>query len=113
MKQTERAMAEGTILTKNILEAIRKDFGDKVFNTVIRKNVRIAEAPSHRQSIFEYDERSHGAADYLNLAREVLQWRKPRMEIPAATGGVKKAEYTAEVEALSSSRFESQPLPSP
>lgn len=70
-------MAESTNLTKDILEAIREQFGDKVFNTFIHKNVRLAEAPSHRQSIFEYDENARGASDYLTLAREVLQWKKP------------------------------------
>ena len=47
--------------------------------------MRIAEAPSHRMSIFEYDENARGATDYLNLAREVLQWKKPKQMYPAPT----------------------------
>lgn len=43
-----------------------------VFQTRIRKNVRLAEAPSYGKSIFEYDEKSNGAADYTALAKEVL-----------------------------------------
>jgi len=73
-----------TNLTKEIQTAVREEFGDRCFNTGIRKNVTLAEAPSHRQSVFEYDDRSHGAVDYLNLAREVLQWRKPREKAPEA-----------------------------
>lgn len=46
--------------------------GAKVFQTKIRKNVRLAEAPSHGRSIFEYDEKSNGAADYTALAEEVM-----------------------------------------
>ena len=51
------------------------------FQTTIRRNIRLAEAPSFGQSIFEYAPRSHGATDYELLAREVLGL--PR-RIPAA-----------------------------
>lgn len=44
----------------------------EVFQTRIRRNIRLAEAPSFGQSIFEYDPNSNGAEDYANLAREVL-----------------------------------------
>lgn len=44
----------------------------KVFETRIRKNVRLAEAPSYGKTIFEYDEKSNGAADYTALAAEVM-----------------------------------------
>ena len=44
----------------------------EVFQTRIRRNIRLAEAPSFGQSIFEYDANSNGAEDYANLAREVL-----------------------------------------
>lgn len=42
------------------------------FKTRIRRNIKLAESPSHGQSIFEYDKRSAGATDYVSLAREVL-----------------------------------------
>ncbi len=47
-------------------------FGDVVFSTRIRPNVRLAEAPSAGKSIFQYDPNCHGAKDYESLAREVL-----------------------------------------
>lgn len=59
-------------LTREVEEEIRGYFGDKVFNAVIRENVSLAEAPSAGQSIFEYDSHSHGAEDYLKLAKEVI-----------------------------------------
>jgi chromosome partitioning protein len=46
--------------------------GASIFQTRIRRNVRLAEAPSFGQSIFQYAPQSHGAEDYRNLAREVL-----------------------------------------
>lgn len=59
----------------------------KVMQTRIRRNIRLAEAPSHGQSILQYDAHSNGADDYRGLAREVLQQRAAsgsRKEIPSA-----------------------------
>jgi len=60
-------------LSKEIEEKIRGYFKGEVFKTVIRENVSLAESPSYGQSIFEYAPRSHGAEDYLKLAREVIR----------------------------------------
>jgi chromosome partitioning protein len=69
--------AENTVLSREVLENARKEFGTKVFNTVIRKNVRLAEAPSAHKTIYEYDPDSIGAVDYLNFVREFIAWRRP------------------------------------
>jgi len=69
--------AEHTVLSREVLENARKEFGDKVFNTLIRKNVRLAEAPSAHKTIYEYDPDSLGATDYRNFVREFMQWRRP------------------------------------
>ena len=69
--------AEHTILFRDVLENARREFGTKVFNTTIRKNVRLAEAPSAHQTIYEYDPECIGATDYLNFVREFLTWRRP------------------------------------
>jgi chromosome partitioning protein len=69
--------AENTVLCREVLENARKEFGTKVFNTVIRKNVRLAEAPSAHKTIYEYDPDSIGAVDYLNFVREFIAWRRP------------------------------------
>jgi chromosome partitioning protein len=61
-----------TSLATEVLQDIRTHFGDRVFATVIRKNVRLAEAPSFGLPITAYDRRCYGTEDYRSLAREVL-----------------------------------------
>lgn len=58
-------------LNKEVVDHIQDYFGDKVFDTIIRDNVALAEAPSHHKTIFEYDPDSHGAKDYEALAKEI------------------------------------------
>ena len=53
-------------------------FGDKVFRTIVPRNVRVAEAPSHGQSIVGYDRASRGGVAYLGLAGEVLRRQRER-----------------------------------
>lgn len=59
-------------LSHQVVTEIRNHFVDKVFSAIIPRNVRLSEAPSHGQSIFEYDPKSIGAQKYLELAREVV-----------------------------------------
>lgn len=59
-------------LARAVADTIRNYFGELVFNTVIRQNVSLAEAPSQGQSIFEYSANSTGAQDYGTLAEEVM-----------------------------------------
>jgi len=59
-------------LAREVVAEIERHFGQTVFKTRVRTNVRLAEAPSHGKTIFEYAPDSHGAADYLALAREVV-----------------------------------------
>jgi chromosome partitioning protein len=61
-----------TLLSSQVAEEARKYFGNKVFKTVIPRNVRLAEAPSFGQPILFYDPGSKGAEAYENLCREVL-----------------------------------------
>lgn len=65
-----------TQLTKQVVEEVQKYFGDKVFNTFIPRNVRLAEAPSHGQTIDEYDAKSKGSLAYQALANEVIKRTK-------------------------------------
>lgn len=58
-------------LNKEVVDHIQDYFGDKVFDTLIRDNVALAEAPSHHKTIFEYAPDSHGAKDYSALAKEI------------------------------------------
>ncbi len=59
-------------LAKQVIEEVRKYFGDKVYNTIIPRNVKLAEAPSFGKPIILYDPLSRGAIEYTNLAKEVL-----------------------------------------
>ncbi len=69
-----RTMYDGrNRLTKEVSEQLLSHFGNKVYHTVIPRNVRLAEAPSHGVPIMSYDENSQGAAAYLALAGEILR----------------------------------------
>lgn len=59
-------------LSNQVLEDVRTHFKNLVFNTVIYRNVRLSEAPSHQMPVLMYDAASKGALNYLNLAREIL-----------------------------------------
>ncbi|MBO4688487.1 MAG: ParA family protein [Clostridiales bacterium] len=65
-----------TQLTKQVVEEVQKYFGDKVFNTFIPRNVRLAEAPSHGLTIEEYDPKSKGSLAYQALSNEVIKRTK-------------------------------------
>lgn len=58
-------------LSRETVVEIERHFGDKVFKSRIRTNVRLAEAPSHGKCIFDYAPESYGAEDYLSLGREI------------------------------------------
>ena len=59
-----------------VLNQLREHFKDMVFNTIIQRNIRLSEAPSHGKPIILYDVISNGTSNYLNLAREVLEKNK-------------------------------------
>lgn len=61
-----------TKLSKEVLETLRAHFNNNVFNTVIRVNTSLREAPSFNQTIFEYSPMSRGAYDYYQLTEEFL-----------------------------------------
>ncbi len=61
-----------TNLTRQVAQDLREFFGDDVFETVIPRSVRLAEAPSYGKPILLYDVRSRGAESYIKLAKEIL-----------------------------------------
>jgi chromosome partitioning protein len=65
-----------TNLSKQVVEQVRQYFPDEVYKTVIRRSIRLGEAPSYGQSIIEYDNNSNGAIDYRSLAKEFLKRHK-------------------------------------
>ncbi len=60
-------------LNKSVTEIINESFCDKVFKTIIRDNVALAEAPINGKNIYEYNKNSNGAKDYMALAGEVIK----------------------------------------
>ncbi|NOI67986.1 AAA family ATPase [Vibrio sp. MACH09] len=66
-------------LSNEVSDQLKKHFGGKVYRTVIPRNVRLAEAPSHGRPAMYYDKHSAGAKAYLALAGEILR----REEVPA------------------------------
>jgi len=60
-------------LNREVVEKIKEYFGDKLFNTFIRDNISLAEAPSFGKTIFEYKSNSYGSKDYLDLCKEIIK----------------------------------------
>jgi chromosome partitioning protein len=63
-----------TNLGVQVIEEVRRYFQSKVYNSIIPRNVRLSEAPSHGESIITYDPKSRGAEVYLELAKEVVSY---------------------------------------
>jgi chromosome partitioning protein len=74
---------ERTNLGQQVSKDVRAFFQEKVFDTVIPRNVRLGEAPSHGMPVIMYDAKSRGAEAYLALAREVLMRNGTRTSAPA------------------------------
>lgn len=79
-------------LGKQVLAEVRRHFGERVFETVIPRNVRLSEAPSHGKPILLYDVRSRGALAYLRLAEELLRRLDAEGHEPAPASGARGRE---------------------
>lgn len=64
---------ERTSLSKQVLGQVKDHFSELVFNTTVPRNVRLAEAPSFGQTVFDHDKWSKGAKSYKQLAKEVIK----------------------------------------
>ena len=63
-----------------VVNQLREHFQDMVFNTIIQRNIRLSEAPSHGKPIVLYDIMSNGSSNYLKLAREVMERNEPQAQ---------------------------------
>jgi chromosome partitioning protein len=72
-----------TNLAQQVTAELDRYFGDKLCKTVIPRNVRLAEAPSHGKPVLIYDVRSRGAESYIQLAKEILGHTMKVQEMPA------------------------------
>ena len=67
-----------TTLAKDIHDQIGQVFGDRLFNTVITKSIRLEESPAYKESIFTFAPDSTGASDYYSLCEEVIERAEAR-----------------------------------
>lgn len=67
-----------TKVAKEVMNMVKNRYGDKVFQTKIRENIAIAEMPLSGQTLFEYDPKSNGAADYRTLTEEIIRREENR-----------------------------------
>ena len=67
-----------TKLSVEVQQEVRKYFKEKVYKCFIPRNVKLSEAPSREQTIFEYDTRSEGSKAYAQLVREVITQNERR-----------------------------------
>lgn len=63
-------------LSQQVYDEVKRHFGDLMFTTIIFRNVRLSEAPSHGMSVLEYDASSKGAKNYMALAKELIRKQK-------------------------------------
>jgi chromosome partitioning protein len=73
-------------LSRQVEDEARRHLGDQVLRTVVPRNVRLSEAPSHGKPVLLYDAHSRGATAYLELAQELMQRRSAAREAHAASG---------------------------
>lgn len=71
-------MSSRTKLSRQVVEEVRKHFGDQTFKTVIPRNIRLTEAPSYGEPITTYDPGSKGAQAYKKLTREIVEMKGER-----------------------------------
>lgn len=95
-------------LSHQVVSEIQTHFGDKVFKSIIPRNVRLSEAPSHGRSIIHYDNKSVGALKYIELAQELdgQVFGKPEVKtqnIPAEALAPITNEQIAEAQATENS----------
>jgi chromosome partitioning protein len=80
-------------LANDVSAQLQQHFGDKVYRTIIPRNVRLAEAPSHGLPVLRYDPSSRGAAAYLALAGEYVRRHTPAEPAQEAAAGDTPAEH--------------------
>ena len=82
-------------LSNDVSAQLQEHFGDKVYRTIIPRNVRLAEAPSHGLPVLRYDKSSRGATAYLALAGEYLRRHAP---LPVPPPESREAEHAGQVQ---------------
>ena len=92
-----------TILAQQVTQELKKFFGGSLLETIIPRNIRLAEAPSHGKPVLLYDVRSRGAESYIRLAKELMERAQQR------ASGVQTAEAAPEFAATSELKRVNEP----
>jgi chromosome partitioning protein len=85
-----------TNLAQQVTQELKRHFGDKLLETIIPRNIRLAEAPSYGKPALLYDVRSRGAESYIRLAKEIIHRRMNPAANTAATAASEEAPTTEE-----------------
>ena len=103
-------------LAKQVADEARKFFGDKVYQTVIKRNVKLSEAPSFGKPIIIYDRFSQGAENYINLAKEILNHDQTSIgkgDPGLDPGDQRTEEGTEELSSAGDRKDQAQPVSTP
>src|SRR5690348_1793733 len=97
-----------TILAQQVTQELKKYFGEKLLETIIPRNIRLAEAPSYGKPVLLYDVRSRGAESYIRLAKELMDRSKARTASasssePTQTDAPAEIESTTELKRVNES----------
>jgi chromosome partitioning protein len=85
---------ERTNLAQQVTQELKRHFGDKLLETIIPRNIKLAEAPSYGKPAILYDVRSRGAESYIRLAKEIMHRRMhPAAEEPPTTASSDHADH--------------------
>jgi chromosome partitioning protein len=81
-------------LSNQVAQEVRRYFGEKVFDTIVQRNVRISEAPSFGKPVLLYDATCKGARNYMALAQEILEANQRFLRQPRRNGASETASET-------------------
>ena len=84
-----------TNLAQQVTQELKRHFGDKLLETIIPRNIRLAEAPSYGKPALLYDVRSRGAESYIRLAKEIMHRRMHPVAVETATKSAQAPSATA------------------
>jgi chromosome partitioning protein len=87
---------ERTNLAQQVMAELKRFFGEKLFQSTIPRNIRLAEAPSHGKPVLMYDVRSRGAESYIRLAKEIISRNLPAQEETTAIEVLTEREVAIE-----------------
>jgi chromosome partitioning protein len=89
---------ERTNLAQQVMAELKRFFGERLFQSTIPRNIRLAEAPSHGKPVLLYDVRSRGAESYIRLAKEIISRNLPAQEEEPAIIEVSSPEIPTDMQ---------------